>query len=272
MVDNAEQEYEEEEDFSDDLEDDSPDDTPEHEDEPGGSEDEDVRARKLTREKNRALKLLEEREAELERYKNQPVQPVYQPPAQEQTAPSYSDTEVNDMYSRGELSVSDANLLIEQNKIKHETDLENRIVQRVNQVSQNQKLISDTQGKITQFIKEIPGLTDKSSDENAEVKKKYNELRAMGSPDNAITELLAIETTFGSLDRLRGTRSKDIDEYDRSHREVSGETGSSARPSDGGSSNVSLKGIPKSQVEFWRSQGQDPKEMAKWWTPGQRAR
>ena len=248
---------------------------PQHEDEQGGASDEDVRARKLTREKNRALDLVAEREQEIDRLKAQAAnQPIYQPPPQAASQDAdRTDTEIYELYGSGEISETDAQRGLDRNKEKHEAELEQRIIQKVQQNQNQTKVLGSIQGAIDQYLKEIPAISDKTSDEYMDVKRKYDELISMGSPNNLITERLAIESTFGSLDRIKGTRSRNIDDYDRNHRDVSGETGGSSRPSDGpAEGSNSLKGVSREQIQFWKQNGQDPLVMVKYHTPPARRR
>lgn len=232
-------------------------------DEPGGSDGDDVRDRKIVREKNRAIRA-EQEAKELLEIKERELQALRSaPPATVQETPSeiyYTETQIHQMYSDGKLTADQAEKELSRNETRKERELEDKVVKRVTEVTKGQEMLTDMRGELDAYIKAIPSLNDKTSDEYDEVKSEYQKLIGMGSPDNTVTELLAIKSIFGSLDRVKGKSNQNIDQYDRDNRDTSMETSGGSRPSDrnsgsGGGNESLLKRVDPETRQYWDYRG-----------------
>lgn len=235
--------------------------------EPGGDSGEAVYARKLHREKTRALELLDEKERELEALRAAPKTPFVPQNVSEDVVPT--ETEIHQMYSDNKIDATEAERLLAKAEEKKQRDLEDRIVRRVNEENKGQEILTGMKSDLDSYIKAIPALTDQTSDEFAEVKAEYNKLVSMGSPANTVTELLAVKSTFGTLDRVKGLNNQNLDQYDRDNRDTDMSRSGGSRASDnrGSGGNAPDKGILKrvsaDQKEYWTSQGFSLERQAK---------
>ena len=218
-----------------------------------------VRARKAEREKKRALELLDEKEKELEslRHSRIPNVPSVNEPSSAEK--KYTETEIHQMYSDDQIGATEAERLLKDVEERKEVEREERIIQRIANQTKGQEALNGMKNELEMYMKNIPTLNDKASDDFNDVKNEYTKLVNMGSPNNAVTELLAVKSVFGSLDRVKGISSQNIDQFDRDNRDTSMESSGGTRPSDKGRSTSKdrdiLRRVPSDYQEYWDSRG-----------------
>ncbi len=129
--------------------------------------------------------------------------------------------------------------------------------------------------ELDEYIKAFPDLKDQGSQLFGEVRGEYQRLRRNGAPDGTLTEHLAVKGVVGSLSRLKQSQRRNVDDYDREHRETPREIGGSRRPPDGGNeADADLRKVSRDQREYWTQQGKsidEQRALAKYWQPSARA-
>ncbi len=110
---------------------------------------------------------------------------------------------------------------------------------------------------IQEYMKAVPGLADRSSQEFRDLSAEYQHLLEMGYPDSESTQRVACRSTFGPVERLKAK-----DAADRGTRETATftEQGTGRRPEDAGKADP-LKNIPKVQIEHWTRMGYSKEQM-----------
>ncbi len=245
-------------------------------DRPGGSDGQDVRARKeydrrkqAEQDRDEALanqNAMEERLAALEA---RPATAIQTPVAK------LTESQVHEEFSAGRMDATTADREIERARIDEREAYTNEIMNKVDQREQTKAEIKIANAEVEEFIKIYPDLKKKDSSLNTQVKAEYARLRRLNSPDNPLTEHLAVRTVLGSLDRAKENSSRTVDDYDRENRDVSN-ISSGGRPSDGmESNNPSLKKVDKETRAWWDEQGYDKEKqerLANRYTPPLRLR
>jgi hypothetical protein len=123
-----------------------------------------------------------------------------------------------------------------------------------------QQRVQSALGEVNQYIGKMPALTNTGSPEFGKVARAAAEIaEEMSLPiQDPRVQRRALRETFGSLDSL--TRTQGATEFNRTHADTHAESGSG-----GGRQTTKapdpLAGIPKAQVDFWRSKNYSQKMM-----------
>jgi hypothetical protein len=241
---------------------------------PGGPDGQDVRARKeYDRRKEaeadrdrlaREAELLEQRIQALEAEKNNNQQPI---PA------NMTEAQIHEAYSAGRMDAATAERELERARINERDTFKKEILDTVKQSMTAEQLVREANEEIEEFVKIYPDLKDKDSKLFGQVRSEYRRLRSLNSPDNPLTEHLAVRTVLGSLDRAKSDMARSVDDYDRENRGTIVEPpAGSSRPSDNlpGTQDADLRKVSKIQRQYWDEQGysmERQRELAKYWQP-----
>jgi len=244
---------------------------------PGGSDGQDVRARKEYDRRKQAEQQLEESlvsqnamEQRLAALEAKPAENV-----SSEGLEKLSETQIHEEYGAGRMDATTAERELERARKDERTDFKQEIIDSVNQQQETKGEIARANSEVEEFIKIYPDLRKNDSPLFGQVKAEYTRLRRLNSPDNPLTEHLAVRTILGSLERAKESSSRTVDDYDREHRDVS--SGSSGgRPSDEmRSSNSALRNVDKQTKAWWDVQGygkEHQERLAKRYTPPRRLR
>jgi hypothetical protein len=110
---------------------------------------------------------------------------------------------------------------------------------------------------IQEYMKAVPGLTDRSSQEFRDLSAEYQRLLEMGYPDAESTQRVACRSTFGPVERIKAKAVADRGTRDTA---TFTEQGTGRRPEDQGKADP-LKNIPKVQIDHWARMGYSREQM-----------
>ena len=115
--------------------------------------------------------------------------------------------------------------------------------------------------EVNQYIEKMPALTSTSSPEFGRVAKAAHEIaEEMGlTVQDPRVQRRALRETFGTLEKL--TKVDTAGRFNREHADTHAETGGGGGRQESGGKADPLKGIPKAQIEFWRSKNYTQKQM-----------
>jgi len=223
---------------------------------PGGSDGQDVRARK---EYDRRRQVEQERDDALAN--NAAMEQRLQALELERTPVAtqpvkMNEAQIHEEYSAGRMDATTAERELERARLDDRNDYTNEILNKVDQRQQTREEVEKANSEVEEFIKIFPDLRKQDSPLFKQVKTEYARLRRLNSPDNPLTEHLAVKQVLGSLDRAKESNSRTVDDYDRENRDTSTVTGSS-RPSDGGGNNKALRNVDRQTRDWWDEQGYD---------------
>jgi hypothetical protein len=141
---------------------------------------------------------------------------------------------------------------LSRSRLRERDAFKDEVISGVHEANRRQSAEDRAKAKILEYMEKFPELADKSSKLNAEVRGQYQNLLDLGTSESSNAQLLAIQSTLGSINRASGAMTKDADDFDRENREVSQEVSGGGRPSDG----PRRKGLaPKQQEDYWTERG-----------------
>lgn len=188
-----------------------------------------------------------EKEARLEKEKRLDLEARFRPAA----APAPKSDE------KPPLARQELRALVDEEKITQDqmdAELERQSELRVEKRVASTQVVKDRavqiNAKIDQYVKRVPDLDDKTSDNHARVREEYAALIKLEYPDDVGTELVAIRAVLGDVEKIQ------IPEEGHTEREVDTTThgsggGEGKEPEKGKSGPGPLKGLAPAFVEYY---------------------
>ena len=134
-------------------------------------------------------------------------------------------------------------------------------IQQVTQTMKWQQTAQTALAEVHQYIEKLPSLAHTTSPEFAKVARAAHEIAdEMGlRVEDPRVQRRALRETFGTLDKM--TKVEQAGDFNRAHADTHVETGRGGGQSDRRGAPDPLKGVPKAQIEFWKSKGYSQKQM-----------
>jgi hypothetical protein len=235
--------------------------TPVDEGKPGGDDPQAVRARK---EYGRRVKAEQETEAErlrvarlegeLEALKQKPA------PTAEKV---YTMAEVNAAVEAGTITRAQGDSYIQEHTLPNV--FKQVLSARDAEQRQLQPLVK-AEADIEDYKRQIPELNNKSDPKFVAVANQYHRLVADGLPENLVTQRVALEMTYGSLDKLKKKAEIEAQTRERGANGMPVDTGAGGpKPTNG---KVDVSKAPAHLVAYWDRTGTSAKdreaEMGYW--------
>jgi len=155
------------------------------------------------------------------------------------------------------LARQDLRLLVDEEKITQDqmdAELERQSELRVEKRVASSQVVRDRavqiNAKIDQYVKRVPDLNDKTSDNHARVREEYAALIKLDYPDDISTELVAMRAVLGDVEKI------EIPEEGHTEREVDTTThgsggGEGKETEKKGAEPGPLKGLAPAFVEYY---------------------
>ncbi len=116
--------------------------------------------------------------------------------------------------------------------------------------------LTKAQATAADYTKAYPSLNDAQSQEFRDLSHHYNELLALGHPENLITQAMALRMTFGPLKAGGNSATRDhTRERADTFLEGAGGGGHMAERDN------PLKDVPERQIAYWKQQGYTKEQM-----------
>jgi hypothetical protein len=126
----------------------------------------------------------------------------------------------------------------------------------------NSRQLESALGQINQYIDIAPSLGTHQHPRFGEVSKEFNRLVGEGYINSPKTELLALRTVFGSIERFRRQSGSGSERRNSNHSELnSGGISQGGTPNDKILRTSKGEAVPQRYVNHWRSRGYTAEEM-----------
>ena len=134
-----------------------------------------------------------------------------------------------------------------------DAELERQLEARVEQKVSTQQEIKDRGAKIgsqiEMYVERVPDINDPTSDNHKRVRAEFADMRKLGYPNDATTELAALRAVIGPIDKVKIPETGNVDrEVDTTtHTGAGGEESTEKKASGPGP----IKGVADHFVEYW---------------------